>query len=102
LPFVLLAAVESIFLAACVEELLMRGWRYSALRLRLAVSPTIIITTLLFAAGHVTISLANILTTVPLGLAAGYLRERTVSVRAPIPFHMLHNAIAVAVLLLKA
>jgi membrane protease YdiL (CAAX protease family) len=39
---------------------------------------------------------------VPLGLAAGYLRERTGSVRAPMAFHMLHNAAAVTVLLMKA
>lgn len=102
LPFVLLNAVESIFLAACVEELVMRGWFYTALRAKLAAWPTIIITALLFAAGHLTISVANILATVPLGLAAGYLRERTGSVRAPMAFHMLHNAVAVAVLLLKA
>ena len=102
LPFVLLNAVESIFLAACMEELVMRGWFYTALRAKLAAWPTIIITALLFAAGHLTISVANILATVPLGLAAGYLRERTGSVRAPMAFHILHNAVAVAVLWLTA
>lgn len=102
LPFVLLNAVESIFLAACMEELVMRGWLYTRLRAKLPAWPTIIITALLFAAGHLTISLGNMLATVPLGLAAGYLRERTGSVRAPIAFHMLHNTVAVTVLLLKA
>jgi membrane protease YdiL (CAAX protease family) len=81
-----------------------RGHRLTLTRSRakLPAWPTIIITTLLFAVGHLTISLGNILATVPLGLAAGYLRERTGSVRAPMAFHMLHNAAAVTVLLMKA
>jgi uncharacterized protein len=102
LSYVLLNAVESIFLSACMEELVMRGWLYTGVRAKLPAWPTIIITALLFAAGHLTTSLGNILATVPLGLAAGYLRERTGSVRAPMAFHMLHNAVAVTVLLMKA
>ena len=41
----------------------------------------------------------EILTTLPLGLAASYLRERVGSVRAPIAFHSAHNAIVCALLL---
>jgi membrane protease YdiL (CAAX protease family) len=41
----------------------------------------------------------GILNTLPLGLAASYLRERIGSVRAPIAFHSAHNAIVCALLL---
>jgi membrane protease YdiL (CAAX protease family) len=40
------------------------------------------------------------LNTLPLGLAARYLRERTGSVRATIALHLVHNAIAYRLLMI--
>lgn len=100
LAYVLFDAFESIVLAACMEELVMRGWFYTALHAKLAAWPTIIITAFLFAGAHLGVSVAAVLATLPLGLTAGYLRERTGSVRATIAFHMLHNCIAFAILVL--
>ena len=95
-----LSILESIVFAPFMEELVMRGWFYTALRTKLAAWPTIIVTAVIFAALHSGVSLGAVLATLPLGLAAGYLRERTGSVRATIAFHLLHNGAAVAALAL--
>lgn len=95
-----LSILESLVLAPFMEELVMRGWFYTALRTKLAAWPTIIVTAVIFAALHSGVSPGAVLATLPLGLAAGYLRERTGSVRATIAFHLLHNGAAVASLAL--
>jgi membrane protease YdiL (CAAX protease family) len=97
-PFVL-SALSNIVMAAIMEELIMRGWLYTGLRAKLSVWPTILITSVIFALMHSISSVQDILATLPLGVAAGYLRERTGSVRAAMAFHMLHNG-AIYVLLL--
>jgi membrane protease YdiL (CAAX protease family) len=94
-----LSVISNVFLAALMEELIMRGWVYTALRAKLSAWPTILITSVIFAALHSISSVTDILSTIPLGLAAGYLRERTGSVRATISFHMLHNAIVYVLIL---
>jgi membrane protease YdiL (CAAX protease family) len=94
-----LSVISGIVLAPLMEELIMRGWLYTALRAKLSAWPTILTTAVIFAVLHSMSSVTDILTTLPLGLAAGYLRERTGSVRATISFHMLHNAIVYVLIL---
>jgi len=94
LAYVLIDAFESIVLAAFMEELVIRGWLYTALRAKLSAWSTIIITALLFSGAHLGLSVGWALSVLPLGLAAGYLRERTGSVKATITFHILHNCVA--------
>ncbi len=65
LAYVLLDAFESIVLAASMEELVMRGWFYTALRAKLAAWPTIIITAFLFAGAHLGVSIATVLSGLP-------------------------------------
>jgi uncharacterized protein len=84
----------NVVLAAIFEELIIRGWLYTGIRAKLSAWPTILITSVLFAALHSISSVQDILPTLPLGLAAGYLRERTGSVKAPMTLHLFHNAIA--------
>lgn len=97
-PFVL-SALSNIVLAAIMEELIMRGWLYTGLRAKLSAWPTILITAVLFALMHSISSVQDILGTLPLGVAAGYLREHTGSVKTAIAFHMLHNAAVYGLLL---
>jgi membrane protease YdiL (CAAX protease family) len=93
-----LSFLSNVVAAAYAEELIVRGWLYSALREKLAGWPTVLITSVIFALLHSISSVRDILETLPLALAAGYLRERTGSVRAPIAFHLLHNAIVFGIL----
>jgi membrane protease YdiL (CAAX protease family) len=91
--------LSNVVIAAVMEELLVRGWLYTALRARLSAWPTILVTAVIFALLHSISSLSDILSTLPLGIAAGYLRERTGSVKAPIALHFLHNTIVYALIL---
>jgi CAAX protease family protein len=84
----------NVVLAAIFEEMIIRGWLYTGIRAKLGAWQTILITSVLFAALHSISSAQDILPTLPLGLAAGYLRERTGSVKAPMSLHLFHNAIA--------
>jgi uncharacterized protein len=98
-PGFALFLLGSVVAAPFMEELLVRGWLYTGLRSKLSAWPTILITAVLFAVLHSLSSPREILTTLPLGLAASYLRECIGSVRAPIAFHSAHNAIVCALLL---
>jgi membrane protease YdiL (CAAX protease family) len=91
--------LSNIVAAAYMEELLVRGWLYTGLRARLSAWPTILITAFLFTVLHSLSSARDILSTLPLGLAASYLRERTGSVRPAIAFHLTHNTIVYALLM---
>lgn len=86
--------VSEVILAPVMEELLVRGWLYTALRAKMNAWLTIAITSALFALLHPG---GSIVATLPLGLAAGYLRESTGSMKSVIAFHILHNALAIAV-----
>lgn len=92
LPFIL-GLLRDLVLAAIFEELIIRGWLYTGLRAKLSAWPTIVITSVLFALGHGP-DLQDVLAVLPLGVAAGYLRERTGSVKATITLHLLHNVVA--------
>ena len=85
-------AIMSLIIAPIGEEALMRGFLYPLLRTRFSAASTIAITTLLFALLHG--NLIQIILTIPLGIALGYLYERTQNLTACISAHMLFNAIA--------
>ena len=84
--------VMSLIIAPIGEEALMRGFLYPLLRTRFSAASTIAITTLLFALLHG--NLIQIILTIPLGIALGYLYERTQNLTACISAHMLFNAVA--------
>lgn len=85
-------AIMSLIIAPIGEEALMRGFLYPLLRTRFSAASTITITTLLFALLHG--NLIQIILTIPLGIALGYLYERTQNLTACISAHTLFNAIA--------
>lgn len=84
--------IMSLIIAPIGEEALMRGFIYTVLRRKLSVTSTIVITALLFAMLHG--NLVQIVLTIPLGIALGYLYERTHNLLACISMHMLFNATA--------
>lgn len=84
--------IMSLIIAPIGEEALMRGFIYPVLRRKLSVTSTIVITALLFAMLHG--NLVQIVLTIPLGIALGYLYERTHNLLACISMHMLFNATA--------
>lgn len=84
--------VMSLIIAPIGEEALMRGFLYPLLRTRFSATSTIAITTLLFALLHG--NLIQVVLTIPLGIALGYLYERTQNLTACISAHMLFNTIA--------
>lgn len=84
--------IMSLIIAPIGEEALMRGFIYPILRRKLSVTSTIVVTALLFAMLHGNI--VQIILTIPLGIALGYLYERTHNLLACIGMHMLFNATA--------
>lgn len=84
--------VMSLIIAPIGEEALMRGFLYPVLRTRFSAASTIAITTLLFALLHG--NLIQVILTIPLGIALGYLYEKTHNLTACISAHMLFNTIA--------
>ncbi len=73
------------------EELIFRGWIYTALRQRMGFVATLLISSVLFAAAHWEGTHLYALAVFPLSLMLGYLRERTGSVCATAVFHGLYN-----------
>ena len=84
--------IMSLIIAPIGEEALMRGFIYPLLRRKLSVTSTIVTTALLFAVLHG--NLVQIVLTIPLGIALGYLYERTHNLLACISMHMLFNGAA--------
>ena len=85
-----------VILAPLSEELLFRGWIYTALRARFGFAAALWATAILFALAHWDPTHLYALAILPLGLVLGYLRERTGSVRATTLFHMIYNSSALA------
>ena len=85
-----------VILAPLSEELLFRGWIYTALRARFGFATALWTTALLFALAHWDPTHLYAMAILPLGLVLGYLRERTGSVRATTLFHMIYNSSALA------
>ena len=91
-PFAIMAAlVLVVILAPLAEELLFRGWLYTALRWRFGFAAAFWATSLLFAVAHWESTHLYALAILPIGLVLGHVRERTGSVRATTLFHMIYN-----------
>jgi hypothetical protein len=86
------AIVLVVIMAPLAEELLFRGWIYTALRWRFGYGAALGATAVLFALAHWESSHLYALAILPMGLLLGYLRERTGSTRATTLFHMLYNS----------
>ena len=86
-----LAFALIVVLAPVAEELLFRGWIYTALRWRFGFTAALWATAIIFALAHWDPTHLYALAILPIGLALGYLRERTGSARATTLFHMLYN-----------
>lgn len=84
--------VMSLIVAPIGEEALMRGFLYPLLRTRFSAASTIAITTVMFALLHG--NLIQVILTIPLGIALGYLYEKTHNLTACISAHMLFNTVA--------
>ena len=85
-----------VVLAPLAEELLFRGWIYTALRWRFGFSAALWGGAVLFALAHWESTHLYALVILPIGLVLGYLRERTGSTRATTLFHMIYNFSALA------
>ena len=85
-----------VILAPLSEELLFRGWIYTALRSRFGFAAALWATAILFALAHWEPTHLYAVVILPIGLVLGYLRERTGSTRATTLFHMIYNFSALA------
>lgn len=88
-PIAALAAL-SILIVPIGEEALMRGFVYPVMRQQFSAPVTIALSACLFALLHGNI--VQIILTLPLGIACGYMYEQTHSLMQCIGIHMLFNA----------
>ncbi len=89
-----LAAVMLFVMAAVVapvtEELLFRGWIYTALRFTWGFWPALLISSALFAIAHYDQTHFYALAVFPIGMVIGIIRERA-GIKASIVFHAINN-----------
>ena len=90
-------ALATLF-APIAEELLFRGWIYTSLRAVIGVRLGILLSAVLFALAHWESTHLYALAVFPVGLALGYIRQRTDSVAASITFHALYNGVTAVLL----
>lgn len=90
-----------VVLAPIAEELLFRGWIYTALRARFAFVTSFTLTALLFAAIHWDANHRRFVLVLPLAVALGLLRELTGSIKPTIALHAVYNLIIVAITLVE-
>lgn len=96
---VFLAFVLIVGVGPFCEELLLRGWIFTALRTRLTFMPTLLITSVIFALMHFERTLLYAVVVFPVGLALGFVRERYGSIKASASFHGMYNLFAFVVTL---
>ncbi len=92
-------AANLVILAPLAEELVFRGWLYTALRARWRFLPSFLLTTAAFAAIHWDRDHRHMLRVLPLALAVGLLRELTGSIRPTIALHAAYNLVIVVITL---
>lgn len=95
----IIALIALVILPPLGEETLMRGYLYSGLRLRLKFWPSLLITSFLFGAIHLSTGVSGALwaagvNTFVLSVVLVFLRERSGALYAPIMVHSLNNLIA--------
>ena len=85
--------VLAVVMAPVAEELLFRGWIFTALRARRSAFAAIVLSSAAFAAAHNESSHLYALAVFPVGLALGWMRERTGSIRATMLMHGSYNLV---------
>lgn len=92
-----LAFFTIVVLGPFCEELLFRGWIFTALRTRMTFLPTLLLSSIVFAMMHFESSFLYALVVFPVGLVLGYVRERYGSIKASAIFHSSYNLFAFVV-----
>ena len=96
-PLAVVAAFALVvILAPLSEELLFRGWIYTALRWRFGFAAALWSTAIIFSLAHWDPTHLYALAILPMGLVLGYVRERTGSTKATTLFHMIYNSSTLA------
>lgn len=95
---VVVIIVRMVLLAPLAEELLFRGALFTWLRTRLSARWTILLTGVAFGLIHQSLTFLPL--AILIGIAAGWIRERTGSVLVPMAVHVLQNALILVVSLL--
>ena len=88
-------------LAPVAEELLFRGWLYTALRARFRFIWSFLATAALFAAMHWDANHRHMLLVLPLAAALGLLRETTGSIKPTVLLHAVYNLVIIAITLVE-
>ena len=83
----------AVVMAPVAEELLFRGWIFTALRARRSALAAIVLSAAAFAAAHNESSHLYALAVFPVGLALGRVRERTGSIHATMLMHGSYNLV---------
>jgi membrane protease YdiL (CAAX protease family) len=94
IPAILVFFAIATISAPLTEELIFRGWLFTALRDKLKLAPSLVITSGVFALAHWEPTHLYALVVFPVGLALGFIRERTGSLKASISFHAFYNGVA--------
>ena len=84
--------VLAVLMAPVAEELLFRGWIFTALRSRRSAFAAIVLSAAAFAAPHGNGAPLYALAVFPVGLVLGRVRERTGSIKATMLLHAGYNA----------
>jgi uncharacterized protein len=88
--------IEAVILAPIAEELIFRGFLFRGLAAsRLGVGGAIVITSILWAAGHTDRTWLGYVDLLPAGIALGWLRWRSDSTIPAFSVHGLHNIVSV-------
>jgi membrane protease YdiL (CAAX protease family) len=92
--------VLAVIFAPIAEELMFRGWIYTALRARFGFWIALFVSSAIFAGLHYEDTHIYALAVFPVGLALGALRETSGSLKASISFHAFFNMVAFGLALL--
>ena len=98
-PFILGGVIVlAVLVAPVIEEIVFRGFIYSAVKKRTGVTLAIIVTSALFSLLHM--SIFSFLPIFFLGIVLVYLYEKTGLLISSITLHVIHNSILISMLLL--
>ena len=86
-------ALNSVVLAPLIEEMLFRGYLYTALRRATGVALSLIVSAASFALFHFENGPLFVLFVLPTGLVLGYARERSGSITLGVALHALMNGV---------
>ncbi len=98
-PFILGGVIVlAVLVAPVIEEIVFRGFIYSALKKRTGVTLAIIVTSALFALLHM--SIFSFLPIFFLGIVLAYFYEKTNLLISSITLHVIHNSLLISMILL--